>query len=209
MPSWAQLDLPALAVGLVVGFYWARVVKLVLKTRRTTGRAGNFWPAEALGRALRVVWYPAVVAWIVVPLAVGFGARGGGLDLLYDLPILRWFAAAVALAALVLTMVCWRRMGKSWRMGIDPGETTALVVQGPFAYVRHPIYTLQIVLLAATAAAAPCWIVIGVAVLLACLLQWEAIREEDHMIRTHGETYGRYRAGVGRFVPRSIRPFRA
>lgn len=43
-----DLDWPALCVGLIVAFYWARVIKLVLKTRRLTGRAANFFPPETL-----------------------------------------------------------------------------------------------------------------------------------------------------------------
>jgi protein-S-isoprenylcysteine O-methyltransferase Ste14 len=204
-----SLDLAALVAGLIVGFYWARVMKLIAKTKKTTGRAGNFWPAEPLGRALRVAWVPLVVAWIALPLAIGLGLSGRFLDLVYTQPIVHWFGVAVMLLALGLTMVCWRKMGKSWRMGIDPEETTGLVVSGPFAYVRHPIYTLQILLLIATGVAVPVVALWAALAILAVLLVWEAIREEGHMTRTHGETYRRYADAVGRFLPRSSKPFAA
>ena len=41
-------------------------------------------------------------------------------------------------------------------MRIDPNERTQLVFNGPYAYVRHPIYGLSQVLVLTTLAAAPC-----------------------------------------------------
>jgi hypothetical protein len=41
------------------------------------------------------------------------------------------------------------------------------------------------------------------------LLLWESQREEQHLLRVHGNAYARYRATVGRFIPRSVRPFQA
>jgi len=53
---------PALAIGLIVGFYWARVIKLVLRPGVTRAGAANFVPPELLGRVLRIIWYPTVTA---------------------------------------------------------------------------------------------------------------------------------------------------
>src|SRR5436189_129706 len=38
------------------------------------------------------------------------------------------------------------QMGVSWRVGVDTGETTALVTSGLFRSVRNPIYTAVLVL---------------------------------------------------------------
>ena len=50
--SRVQLYWPGIVIGLLVGAYWARVLKLVLKARRETGRSANFLPPEPLGRAI-------------------------------------------------------------------------------------------------------------------------------------------------------------
>jgi len=181
---------PALAIGLIVGFYWARVIKLVLKTRRDTGRAANFVPPELLGRILRIIWYPTVAAWIVVPLIITFVRRlPPPLVPLYTEPLITWPAVAVASAALYGTLICWRKMGRSWRMGIDPGEKTQLVFTGAYAYVRHPIYALSSLLIHLT------------------FLQWEARREERYLVQLHGADYGSYLSHVGRFVPKALRAY--
>lgn len=195
-----DLDGPALVIGLIIGFYWARVIKLVLKTRRLTGRAANFFPPETLGRILRVIWYPNVAAWVATPIICAFVPD----RYFWHLPALEWSAIAVALLIVYLTMICWRKMGKDWRMGIDPNEKNTLIITGPYALVRHPIYALQCLLAVVTFIAVPnLWLAI-IAGLQILLLQWEARREERHMLSVHGQTYGDYMRQVGRFIPRGI-----
>ena len=199
---------PALAIGLIVGFYWGRVIRLVLKTRRETGRAANFVPPEMLGRVLRVIWYPTVAGWIAVPLIVGFGKRLPGLlTPIFDEPLVTWAAVGVACFAMWGTLVCWRKMGKSWRMGIDPGEKTQLVFTGAYAYVRHPIYALSSLLMLASVTAVPTPTMIVLAVIHLCFLQWEARREERYLVQLHGAEYGSYLEHVGRFCPKAVKAY--
>jgi protein-S-isoprenylcysteine O-methyltransferase Ste14 len=205
-----SLNWAALCIGLIVGAYWARVLKLVLKARRLTGRAANFLPPEPLGRVLRIVWYPTVLTWIVYPILVGImpdRMRMPPLRPLFDVPIVAACAVAVALAALGGSLVCWKRMGKSWRMGIDPSEKTQLVVSGPYAYVRHPIYALSSLLMTASVVAVPTPLMFIVGAVHLFFLQWEARREERHLLASHGDQYRQYLRHVGRFVPRSFSPY--
>ncbi len=202
---WMVRNWPALAIGLIVGFYWARVIKLVLKTRRETGRAANFVPPELLGRLLRVVWYPTVTAWVVVPLIVAFGRKlPPPLVPIYDIPAISWLALFVAALAMWGTLICWRRMGKSWRMGIDPAEKTQLVFTGAYAYVRHPIYALSSLLMVASVVTVPAPVMIAAAIIHLCFLQWEARREERYLVQLHGADYTAYLLHVGRFIPRAL-----
>ena len=93
-------------------------------------------------------------------------------------------------------------MGKSWRMGIDPHEKTRLIVSGPYAYVRHPIYALSSVLMVASFVAVPTIPMLIVAIVHCGLLQWEARREERYLLSVHGQAYQDYLAHVGRFIPK-------
>jgi len=208
-----HVHVPALAVGIIVGAYWARVVRMVFKFRRTTGRAANFVPPEPLGRALRILWYPTVLLWIAHPLVSAFTFARPNLPaplrLLYHNLIVAWLAVIVAALTLAATLVCWKRMGRSWRMGIDPGEKTQLVVTGPYAYVRHPIYALSSLLMLATVVAVPTPLMIALAFIHIVFLQWEARREERHLVTAHGSEYDEYMRRVGRFIPRSIGGYHA
>lgn len=199
---------PGLCVGLIVGMYWARVLRMVFKARRQTGRAANFLPPEPLGRVLRILWYPTVVLWVVHPFISGlFPETPIPLRPLYSHPGVEWLAVGVAVIVLGATLVCWKKMGTSWRMGIDPDEKTKLIVTGPYAYVRHPIYALSSMLMLATLAAVPSPLMIVIAATHLSFLQWEARREERHMIAAHGPEYDAYTRRVGRFFPRSLSPY--
>jgi protein-S-isoprenylcysteine O-methyltransferase Ste14 len=180
--------------------------------RRRHGASANFAPPEPLGRALRLLWVPAVLVWIVHPYLTAFipwAALPAPLRDLHLNRVVGLLGAAVGAAALAGTLVCWKRMGKSWRMGINPDEKTQLIVSGPYGYVRHPIYALQSILALATALAVPSPLMIAVAVTIVALLQWEARREEKYLRVHHGRAYDEYCRRVGRFVPRSLAPFDA
>ena len=193
----------ALCLGLILVTYWARVVRMAIKQRRRTGRAANFLPPERLGRAIRIVWIPVVAAWVAHPFVnAARTSPRPPLSPLVHSNIVVAVGIVLALAAFVGSVICWRRMGRSWRMGIDPAERTALVVTGPYAYVRHPIYALSSLLMLASAMVIPSPLMIGVALVHLACLQWEARREEAHLLATHGDEYAAYQARVGRFLPR-------
>jgi protein-S-isoprenylcysteine O-methyltransferase Ste14 len=204
-----------LLLGLIVALYWHQVILMAARARRRTGRAANLLPPEPLGRALRVLWGPVVVVWIAHPIVSAFGKHPSFL--LKPLwpsgqatgAAITWVSAIIALACFAATVFCWKRMGKSWRMGIDPTEKTPLVAAGPFAYVRHPIYALSALMMWASALALPSPLMLLAAVVHVSLLYWESTREERYLLRTHGSVYERYRTRVGRFVPISMVPYQA
>jgi protein-S-isoprenylcysteine O-methyltransferase Ste14 len=196
-------NLPPVLVGILVGMYWLRVVHLARKIRRRTGHTANVVPPGKVGMITRFVWFPVVFLWIAIPLSTALPWSPPWVARpLIGSPALSWSALAVAVVAFVLTLICWKKMGTSWRMGIDPGEKNPLIVTGPFGYVRHPIYALSSVLMLATAAVAPSPLMIAVAIAHLVLLQLEARREERYLSGVHGSVYVEYCKITGRFIPR-------
>jgi len=198
---------PPFLIGLLMLCYWGSVIAMVIKTKKRVGKAANFLPPEPIGRILRVLWYPLVITWIAHPITFGFVRKDFKrlTWIIRPLVTMRYYAGiplVIALVAFWMTLVCWRRMGKSWRMGIDPNETTELIVAGPYAYVRHPIYTLSILLMLCTMLILPTPLMLVVGVLHIVFLIWEARREERYLVHVHGEPYTRYLERVGRFIPR-------
>ncbi|HYE17219.1 MAG TPA: isoprenylcysteine carboxylmethyltransferase family protein [Tepidisphaeraceae bacterium] len=197
---------PSVIVGAILLVYWVKVLQLVVRTRRTVGRAANIVPPEPLGRALRIVWGPAVVLWIFLPLLVPFVLDPpAGLRPIWNVygnGIVGWTMVAIALAALTITWVCWIKMGTSWRMGIDPNEKTRLVFTGPYSRVRHPIYGLSQVLGVVAVVVMPSPVMIAVGALHVFLMQWESRREEKFLVALHGPVYADYIRQTGRFIPR-------
>ncbi len=93
-------------------------------------------------------------------------------------------------------------MGESWRVGVDPGERTALVTSGPFRLVRNPILSAVMVTCVGLTLMTPT--VVGLLGLIGVMVANELLVrlvEEPHLLRVHGEAYARYAAAVSRFVP--------
>lgn len=204
------MDLPLVAVVASVCTYWTIVGAMSLRVRRRTRKLAGVVPEQRLERAMWLVWVPLVALWMALPaFALGSGRPGFALPEFARVPpylVVRGIAAAVAVLALLATIECWKRMGKSWRMAVTPGERTELVTTGLYRVVRHPIYALSILLMVATAVVLPTVPMLVVAVVHVALMNVKARNEETHLLAMHGDAYAGYLARTGRFVPRLAGP---
>jgi protein-S-isoprenylcysteine O-methyltransferase Ste14 len=187
--------------GATLAFYWGKVIEMAIRSRRRAGRSANFVPREPVGRMLRIIWIPAVCAWVAAPFLAVF-THSKFLAPLHQNTVISLTALVLCLAAMYATLRCWRRMGRAWRMGIDPGERNPLVTTGPFGIVRHPIYALSTGLCCASAIGVCSPLILVAAAIHLPLLQWESLREEKHMLGIYGTDYQQYCRKVGRFLPR-------
>jgi protein-S-isoprenylcysteine O-methyltransferase Ste14 len=189
-----------LIAGCCLLVYWGTVVRKALRFARTEAHGVNLIPRERVGRWIRLFWIPTIVAWCVQPwLALRHYRRHSAHDLVWT--VVGFVGAAVCVGATVATFSCWREMGRSWRIGIDPEEKTQLIFSGPFRIVRHPIYTLSILLALGTLATTPTLVMLVVAGVHIACLQFEARREETYLLGKHGHLYADYMTRVGRFFP--------
>ena len=200
-------DVPLLVVALTVSAYWLRVGAMVVRARRRQHRDVGVVPERASERAMWLVFVPLVAAWCALPW-LALGASNGPLAVPAfsregAYPALRFVFAAAAVSCLVLTIDCWRRMGRHWRMDISDSNTS-LVTDGLFARIRHPIYAFSIAMMIATALVLPTTAMIAVAIVHVVLMNIKARREEAHLVRLHGDAYARYVERTGRFFPASV-----
>lgn len=169
------------------------------RTGRTgfVGVSGRFGSAEWAGGALFVI---ALLAGGVAPLA----QHAGWLDPWPAVDVAAAHAAGLLVFALGFAATLWAQfaMGNSWRIGVNEAERTSLVSDGPFAWVRNPIYTAMLAATAGLVLLVPNWISVLalVALIVGLQLQVRCV-EEPYLLRTHGDAYRRYAARTGRFVP--------
>ena len=199
-------DLPLTAATASVWIYWFIVGAMSWRVRRRTRRLAGVVPEDKVEQAMWLVWVPMVVLWMALPMIAGHSraphlsvpafAREG----VYT--SLRGLAGGVAVLALVLTIECWKRMGRSWRMAVTPGELIDLITTGLYRSIRHPIYALSILLMLATVAIVPTAPMAVVGAIHIGLMVVKAGNEERHMLACHGDAYARYLARTGRFLPR-------
>jgi protein-S-isoprenylcysteine O-methyltransferase Ste14 len=143
----------------------------------------------------------------VLALLIGFAAPIGDLAGLARISVLDDTIVVVpglALASLgvLLTFLAQLSMGDSWRIGVDPGERTALVCDGAFRIVRNPIFSAMLVTAVGFVLMVPN--VLAIAGIVSFVVALEAqVRgvEEPYLRSVHGDAYVRYAAAVGRFVP--------
>jgi len=161
---------------------------------------------------IRLLWRPLVVIWIAHHFINALTAQEKLPFVFRPLAgnqIVCWISIAILAAGLSATLLCWKRMGKSWRMGINPNEKTQLIVSGPYAYIRHPIYAIQSLMLLASIALLPSPLMLIACLLMLTFLQWEAHREEKYLVMHHGAGYLDYCRQTGGFLPRSFRGYRS
>jgi protein-S-isoprenylcysteine O-methyltransferase Ste14 len=203
-------DPPALALGVTVATYWACVGIKAVKVTRGGPRLGRVLVPKLWNeRLMWVVWVPVVATWIAMPFVAPAQAYERhpwiGMPILEDLPtavrLLRGMAILAAIGCLALSIKCWRYMGRSWRMGIDPGQKSDLINSGPFRIVRHPIYALSMTLMVCSVLIIPTRAMVILAVLHLVLLHLKARNEERFLLRMHGSDYTRYCARTPRFFP--------
>jgi protein-S-isoprenylcysteine O-methyltransferase Ste14 len=185
-------DAHLIATGAALPFHWVQFVSL--------GMAALF---DLLLIYLLVVRdRPVAKSRGVLPRVFGFTGTFLGVGIL-QFPVAQLSMAGQTLAALLIgvgslgsLLVLWR-LGKSF--SIMP-EARKLVTSGPYAFARHPLYTVEMITICGTALQfqAPwSWIVAG-AVLL---LLWVRSHYEEQVLEATYPEYGAYRARTKRFIP--------
>ena len=196
--------MPRLALTLcALWFLSLFLVRSVVQWRRT-GSTG--WKGFH-GRVGSLPWLAgtSVSLGLVLALLAPVGAllAWSGAAILFSNPAAHLAGAAMAVVGTVGAVASQFSMGDSWRVGVDESERTELVTSGLFAWVRNPIFSFMGLSLLGLLMMVPNSLAV-----LACLLTLVGIQiqvrvvEEPYLERTHGEAYARYRASVGRFVPR-------
>jgi len=95
-----------------------------------------------------------------------------------------------------------RAMGRNWSLVARTRSDHELVTWGPFAYVRHPIYSALIAWLFAMAVAFGHHRGLVLALPFYAIGTWLRVAEEERLLRAHfGQAYDEYAVRVKRFLP--------
>lgn len=148
-------------------------------------------------------------SWIGIGVqALGFAAVGiGPLVIRLDpyAPVQLGEALAVLVlggTALFLFLASARAMGRNWSLVARTREDHQLVTWGPFARVRHPIYTGLFAFMIGMAIAFGHYRGLTVGVPLYWIGTWIRVTREESLLRAQfGAAYDAYAARVRRFVP--------
>jgi protein-S-isoprenylcysteine O-methyltransferase Ste14 len=167
-----------------------------LRKRHKRGKAAKREPVTLLGIAIQGLAYAFV-----------WGASRGEKELVSALPpvfecLVGALAVALAAGSVALTLAAVKHLGKQWSIVARVRSDHRLITDGPYAFVRHPIYTGMLGMLVATGLANARWwgILAGTAVF--ALGTWLRVRSEERLLRgTFGNEFEEYRARVPAVVP--------
>jgi protein-S-isoprenylcysteine O-methyltransferase Ste14 len=117
-------------------------------------------------------------------------------------PVLAWLGLAVFLGSLWLFYRVHRELGRNWSDSLEVREQHALVTDGLYRYVRHPMYTAFFMWAVAQALLLPNWIA-GPAGLVGfgTLFLFRVGREEQMMLDSFGDDYRAYMKRTARLIP--------
>jgi protein-S-isoprenylcysteine O-methyltransferase Ste14 len=189
------VGLPGL-LALGVGFF-AFLAALVAAQRVRVSTEG-----EKTARRSRA----SIVGVAVQGLAIGFtciGVQRATLDPLSAKALVEAGAVALLMAVTVWLFV-WasRTMGRNWSIVARTRGDHALVTAGPFAWIRHPIYTAMFLMMIALAIGLGHVARLFIAVPLFALGTAIRVRIEERLLRTaFGSAYDEYANRVKRFIP--------
>ena len=122
------------------------------------------------------------------------------------MPLAQWrvwgaIGAAVNLAGLLFTVWARIHLGRNWSGTVTLKQDHELITSGPYAWVRHPIYTGLLLGFVGLAIARGEWRSI-LAVVIIALAFWRKLRiEESWMLEQFGDAYRSYRRRVAALIP--------
>jgi protein-S-isoprenylcysteine O-methyltransferase Ste14 len=177
------------AVWILVGIYWAVGA---LRTKRTVRRQST------LSMALHILIL-CVAGLLVWDRATAIGLLGHRLTPAADW--VQWLGFALTVCGCAFTIWARACLGSNWNAIATVKQDHELISRGPYALVRHPIYSGLLLALLGTAIAAGeirAFAGLGLA-FIGFLLKSAA--EEQLMREQFSDEYARYSQRVRRLIP--------
>jgi protein-S-isoprenylcysteine O-methyltransferase Ste14 len=196
-----RIILPTLIIAFALhrGYY----VKSHSQPEDVTLKERQEGPASKIGGLLGLIGFVSVIVFVIDPNWLAFA----------NLPLPLWSRwaglvfALIGFALLDLLSKSWAQvtLGKSWSDTPRMMKGQTLIINGPYQFIRHPIYTAFILILGSTLLISSNWL-IGLAWLGMTAL--EVISrigfEESLMLEYFGDQYRDYMKKTGQLIPRLI-----
>jgi protein-S-isoprenylcysteine O-methyltransferase Ste14 len=142
------------------------------------------------------VWF----AWL---LLFSHGFRRPPLSLRFTTMTTATIGIGLTLTATGLAFATWARLriGRNWSRMIEVKQNHQLIRKGPYAIVRHPIYSGFMLATLGTAITFAEWSGLVAFAMLTASWAYKARLEEAAMVEQFGAEYERYRQEVKGLVP--------
>lgn len=138
---------------------------------------------------------------VIMPLFVVFSPWLDGFDM--NAPAwARWASAVGLTAAAYFFYVVHRTLGVNWSPLLEIKKEHTLITDGPYKYIRHPMYTYIWILVLLQGVLLSNWLLEGAGVFFWAVSYFIRLpREESMMLAEFGESYEEFRQRTGAVVP--------
>ncbi len=146
-------------------------------------------------RSSGLALFVSVIAYVVNPRWMGWSR----LDLP---PSVRWAGAGLGAACLPLAYWVLSSLGKNITPTVATRDDHELVIDGPYRWVRHPLYSVGTAFFVSLSLLAANWFMALASLVALVMLVVRLPEEEARLQQKFGERYRSYREHTGRLVPR-------
>ena len=171
-------------------YYWRNARGAEKRSRPGEGWAiwilVRFFGFLALVALLLSIFHPSGITWsrLQLPIWLRYGAGGVGA---MTVPLLYWV---------------FRALGPNLSSEMGSWDGQRIVTEGPYRWVRHPLYVVGTVFWIALSLVLANWAILLMSVLIFVLIVRRTRIEEAKLTEAFGQRYGAYRMTTGRFIPR-------
>ena len=152
-------------------------------------------PTVVALRSSGLVLMLSIVAYLINPRWMRWSS--------VDLPVpVRWSGAGLGATALPLAYWVLRTLGKNITPTVETREEHELVTDGPYRWVRHPLYTVGTSFFMSLAIVAANWFIGLASLVVLVMLLIRLPKEEEKLIERFGDEYRAYIERTGRLLPR-------
>jgi len=145
-----------------------------------------------------------IAFFVLIAVLVFYAIRHPWLAAL-DFPLpawLRWLGACIGLVSIALTAWVELELGRQFSPQLQLRQEHRIVTSGPYARIRHPLYTALDGFGLSLALVSGNWFFLGFFFLMLVGLLVRVPREERMLLDQFGEAYQIYMRSTGRFFPK-------
>ena len=115
---------------------------------------------------------------------------------------LRWLGVGLGITGLLLLAWVHETLREYWSTGLQLRKSHTLITEGPYRWVRHPMYATLTLCFVGLALVSATWPLLLLAMLTVPFFYRVTRKEEAMMVGQFGEEYRLYMKRTGRFFPR-------
>ena len=152
-------------------------------------------PAQRIAGLLAVLGVVGTIIYIINPSWMAWSSL--------QLPVwMRWSGVIIALAGFGLLQWSQNSLGKNWSDSPHLMDGHRMVLNGPYQWVRHPIYSSFLLILGSTFLVSANWFIGGSWIMMMALdISARIDFEEELLISRYGDQYRDYMTRTGRIFP--------